>query len=162
MADVGTTSSYYLQIEGVITEETAIKGLNEISYESTSAGSQKPIGSGKKGAIYTNVSGGYRTQASMSIDVYVSADSSTASYKLREWFKKIIPSSNQGSGEWKSNRKNGTLTLKAGPDASAATLKQWNFTNVWVNKYTLSATNVSGQELLKETFEFVADNIKPA
>jgi hypothetical protein len=162
MADVGTTSSYYLQIEGIITEETAIKGLNEISYESTSAGSQKPIGSGKKGSLYTNVSGGYRTQASMSIDVYVSADSSTASYKLREWFKKILPSSSQGSGQWKSNRKNGTLTLKAGPDASAPTLKQWNFTNMWVQKYTLSATNVTGQELLTETFEFAADNIKPA
>jgi phage tail-like protein len=158
----GVASSYYIEFQGI--EECQIKGTSGIKYEGKVAGNSKPTGSGKQGRQEWNTySGGYQTNPSIQLNVYASGDSSSASYKLFEWFKKCLPPSYPGGqGQWSQNRKTGSVTLYDSTGSGGTELVRYNITNGWIKKYSLEGSDVAGGDLIVETYDIVAEKIEMA
>lgn len=158
----GVASSYYVEFQGI--EECQIKGISELTYEGKVTGNSKPTGSSKQGKMEWNTySGGYQTNPSLTLEVYASGDSSSASYKLFEWFQKCLPASYPGGkGQWSQNRKSGSVIVYDSTGSASSELVRYNITNGWVKKYSVEGSDVAGDDLLVETYEITAEKIEKA
>ena len=99
--------------------------------------------------------GGFETHPTMTIEAYVSADPSSSSYRLYEWFKACMPASEGGDADWENNRKTGSIVVY---DQQGERLR-WNLERAWPVKYSLSDADVTGDGLAVETFEITAESI---
>jgi len=154
------TSRYYIEFDGLT--EMQIKSMNEITYEAKVAGNKKAIAATYKsgGGVVTErqtTSGGYETNPTMTIEVYMSDHPQSASTRLYTWFKSCLPTSDGGLGDWASNRKAASVVLYDA-DGKEEVLR-WNLDRAWIKKYSISAGDVTGGDLAVETYEFVAEHI---
>lgn len=153
------TSTYYIEFDGLT--QMQIKSMNEISYEAKVAGNKKAIAAtkGTAGVVTERqtTSGGYETNPTMTIEVYMSANQASASYKLYKWFQACLPTSDGGQGSWASNRKSASVSVYDA-DGKKEVLR-WNLDRAWIKKYSISAADVTGGDLAVETYEFVAEHI---
>ena len=156
-AGVFTTvaSRYYVEFDGLT--QAQIKSMAQISYEGKVAGNAKPIGStiGGKHDRQTT-SGGYDSNPSMTIEVYLCDHATSASSKLYNWFQECLPPSEGGRGNWANNRKNGSVIVY---DPSGKEVLRWNLERAWPKKYSIADADVTGQDLAVETYELVAERI---
>lgn len=151
-----TASSYYVEFDGSITE-CEIKSMAQISYEGKVTGNAKPIASTKGGKTNRQTtSGGFESNPSMTIEVHMSDDPRTASYKLYEWFRQCLPPSDGGTGQWATNRRSGSVVVY---DPSGIETLRWNLDRAWIKKYSVADADVTGGDLAVETYEFVAEHI---
>jgi|GEM_PF-299160 len=154
-----TTSVYYVEFDGLT--DMQIKSMNEISYEAKVTGNAKALCSTKGGKTERQTtSGGYESNPTMTIEVYMSDSSSSASYNLYKWFKSCIPTSDGGDGDWASNRKTASVVVYDA-DGQSEVLR-WNLDRAWIRKYSISDADVAGGDLAVETYEFVAEHIDKA
>ncbi|MGI0485206.1 phage tail protein [Pantanalinema rosaneae CENA516] len=154
------TSRYYVEFDGLT--QMQIKSMTEITYEAKVAGNKKAIAATYRpgGGVITErqtTSGGYETNPTMTIEVYMSGHQQSASYRLYRWFQSCLPTSDGGRGDWANNRKTASVVLY---DADGKTeVLRWNLDRAWIKKYSISAADVTGGELAVETYEFVAEHI---
>lgn len=153
------SSRYYIEFDGLTGLQ--IKSMAEITYEAKVAGNKKAIAATYNGAAFVTerqtTSGGYETNPTMTIEVYMSDHPQSASYKLYQWFKACLPTSDGGLGDWANNRKNGSVVVY---DADGKReVMRWNLRKAWVKKYSISAADVTGGDLAVETYELVAEHI---
>lgn len=154
-----STSNYYIEFDGLT--KLRIKSMNEISYEAKVTGNQKAIAStrGSVGIVTERqtTSGGYESNPTMTVEVYLSGHEQSASYNLYKWFQTCIPVSDGGGGDWANNRKSASVVLY---DADGQTeVLRWNLDRAWIKKYSIGAADVTGGDLAVETYEFIAEHI---
>lgn len=154
------TSTYYVEFDGLTGLQ--IKSMSEISYEAKVAGNSKAIAStynGSSGVVTERqtTSGGYETNPTMTIEVYMSAHEQSASYNLYKWFKSCVPTSDGGDGDWANNRKQASVVVYDADGKSE--VMRWNLDRTWIKKYGISDADVGGNDLAIETYEFVAEHI---
>ncbi|BAU10723.1 hypothetical protein LEP3755_12150 [Leptolyngbya sp. NIES-3755] len=154
------TSRYYIEFDGMTGLE--IKSMTELSYEAKVTGNQKAIAATYNGAggIVTQrqtTSGGYESNPTMKIEVFLSGHPKSASYRLYQWFQACMPTSDGGDGEWASNRKAASVVVY---DADGKTeVLRWNLDRAWIKKYSIGGADVTAGDLAVETYEFVAEHI---
>lgn len=74
-------SSYYLEFDGL--QDLPIKSIAQVSYEGKGTGSQKAIASTRGGKTFRQTTiGGYETHPTMTIEVYLSGEPTSASFQL--------------------------------------------------------------------------------
>ena len=148
-------SSYYLEFDGL--QDLPIKSIAQVSYEGKGTGAQKPIASTKGGRSFRQTTiGGYETHPTMTIEVYLSGDTNSASFLLYEWFKACLPPSDGGDGQWAENRKSGSIVVY---DPAGDEKLRWNLERAWPIKYSIADADVTGDALAVETFEITAETI---
>lgn len=148
------SSSYYLDFDGL--EGLSIKSIAQVSYEGKGTGAQKAIAVTKDGrSIRQSTIGGFETHPTMTVEVYVSGEPDSSSYRLYEWFKACMPASEGGDADWENNRKTGSIVVY---DQTGERLR-WNLERAWPVKYSLSDADVTGDSLAVETFEITAETI---
>lgn len=153
------TSRYYIEFDGLTGLQ--IKSMTEITFEAKVAGNKKAIATAYNGATIVTerqtTSGGYETNPTMTIEVYMSGHPASASYRLYQWFKLCLPTSDGGLGNWAMNRKNASVVVY---DADGRReVMRWNLEKAWLKKYSISAADVTGGDLAVETYELVAEHI---
>ena len=148
-------SRYYVEFDGIT--QAQIKSMAQISYEGKVTGNAKPIGS-SKGGIHDRqtTSGGYDSNPSMTLEVYLSDHELSASAQIYRWFQECLPPSEGGFGRWSQNRRNGSVVVY---DPNGNEILRWNLERAWPKKYSVSDADVTGQDLAVETFELVAERI---
>jgi len=152
-----STSLFYLEYEN---EYYAIKSVNEVNYQGKVAGNAKPIASTYANKLVTQrqtTSGGYETNPTITIEVYLCADQKSAGYMIYKWFQECLPVNDGGNGKWASNRRSGSIVVMD-PDGKGEVLR-WNFDRAWPRKYTIPDADVTGAELAVEKYEIAAENI---
>lgn len=148
-------SRYYVEFDGIT--QAQIKSMAQISYEGKVTGNAKPIGS-TKGGVHDRqtTSGGYDSNPSMTLEVYLTDDPTSASAQLYRWFQSCLPPAEGGQGKWSENRKNGSVVVY---DPNGDEVLRWNLERAWPKKYSLSDADVTGQDLAVETYELTAERI---
>lgn len=154
------TSTYYVEFDGL--SGLQIKSMTEISYEAKVAGNSKAIAATyKNGSGFVNerqtTSGGYETNPTMTIEVYLSGHQQSASFQLYKWFKACLPQNDGGDGDWANNRKQASVVVYDADGRSE--VLRWNLDRAWIKKYSISDADVGGNDLAVETYEFVAEHI---
>jgi phage tail-like protein len=154
------TSTYYVEFDGL--PGLQIKSMSEICYEAKVTGNTRAIASTYRGggSVVTErqtTSGGYESNPTMTIEVYISGHEQSASYNLYQWFKACLPTSDGGDGEWANNRKQASVVIYDVDGKNE--VMRWNLDRAWIKKYSIADADVRGSELAVETYEFVAEHI---
>lgn len=154
------TSTYYVEIGGIDTP-LQIKSVAEVSYEAKVAGNASPIATvfsgGKFSTERQTTSGGYESNPSVTIEVFMCDHEQSASYQLYKWFKACLPASDGGDANWAENRFEMSIVVY---DADGQVeVMRWNLDRGWPKNYSISDADVTGGELAVETFELVAEHI---
>ncbi len=160
MAELRTVgaSSYYLTFDGRDLTDLPIKSVTQVSFEGKGTGAQKPLSSGQGGRTYRQTTiGGYETNPTITIEVHLSGDTNSASYKLYEWFQSCLPASDGGEAAWEENRLSGGISLY---DPSGDERLRWDLQDAWISKYSLADGDVTGDALAVETYEITAEYIE--
>jgi phage tail-like protein len=157
MAAVYTTtaSRYYVEFDGI--PEVEIKSMAQISYEAKVTGNAKSIASTKAGkTTRQTTSGGFESNPSMAIEVYMSDDTRSSSFQLYNWFQQCLPPSDGGTGQWAKNRRSGSVVVY---DSRGGEVLRWNLEAAWIKKYSIADADVKGGDLAVETYELIAERI---
>ena len=153
-------SNYYMTFDNSPFEltELPIKSVTQVSFEGKGTGAQKPIASGLAGRTYRQTTiGGYETSPTITVEVYLSGDTTSASFKLYQWFQSCLPASDGGEGAWEDNRLSGAISLY---DPSGDERLRWDIQDAWISKYSLADADVTGDGLAVETYEITAEYIE--
>lgn len=152
-----STSLFYLEYEN---KYYPLKSVTEINYQAKVTGNSKPIASTYAGKLVTQrqtTSGGYETNPTVTIEVYLCADSQSASYLMYSWFQECLPVNDGGNGKWAANRRSGSIVVM---DADGAgEVLRWNFDRAWPRKYSINGGDVASGDLAIESYEISAENI---
>ena len=158
MTRTAGASNYFLSIPDLGMDDLPIKSITQVSFEGKGTGAQKAIASGNGGGTFRNTTiGGFETNPTITIEVYLCGESESASYKLYEWFQGCLHPSDGGNGDWENNRFDGEITLY---DPQGEPRLAWEMQMAWVSKYSLSDGDVTGDALAVETFEITAEYIE--
>ena len=102
-------------------------------------------------------SGGFDSSPTLTVETYLSGETTSASRLLGDWFNQAKPASDLGEGDWANARKSGSVVLYS-PDGTEEIVR-WNFVQAWVKSYGLGDADATGEELAVESFEFVCEKI---
>ena len=72
------------------------------------------------------------------------------------WVKATMPKSEGGDGDWKGQRKEGSIV---GYDPADEEIMRWNMYGCWVKSYKVSDFSADSKDLACETFEIVCEKI---
>ena len=151
-------SNYYLTIDGRDLTDLPIKSVTQVSFEGKGTGAQKAIASGNGGNTFRSTTiGGFETNPTITIEVYLSGDDDSASKKLYEWFLSCLHPSDGGDGDWENNRFGGEIMLY---DPQGDPRLAWEMEMAWISKYSLADGDVTGDALAVETYEITAEYIE--
>jgi phage tail-like protein len=151
-----TASRYYVEFDGI--PEAEIKSMAQLSYEGKVTGNAKSIASTKGGKTSRQTtSGGFESNPSMALEVYMSSDPRSASSQLYSWFEQCLPPSDGGKGNWANSRKSGSVVVY---NSRGTEVLRWNLDRAWIKKYSISDADVTGSDLAVETYELVAEHIE--
>lgn len=152
-----STSLFYLEYEG---QYYPIKSITEVNYQAKVTGNSKAIASTYASKLVTQrqtTSGGYETNPTITIEVYLCADKQSASYLMYSWFQECLPTNDGGNGKWSSSRRAGSIVVMDA-DGRGEVLR-WNFDRAWPRKYSMTDADVTGGDLAVESYEISAENI---
>ncbi|MEM6435209.1 MAG: phage tail protein [Cyanobacteria bacterium P01_D01_bin.115] len=150
------SSKFYISWEGI--EELPIKSITEVKYEAKTTGGQAPLECGKGGRTNRqSSSGGFDSSPTLTVEVYLSGDATSASRLMHDWFNQAKPASDLGEGDWANSRKSGSVVLYS-PDGDQEIVR-WNFVQAWIKNYSLGDADATGEELAVESYEFVCEKV---
>ncbi len=152
-----TASLFYIEFEGL--DPLPIRSITEVKFEAQVAGADTEIECTKGGRTQRqSTSSGFQTTPSMTIEVNMSGDQSSASKIVYDWFNESLPSSALGGGNWAGSRKSVGITVYD-PDGKKQVMR-WDIVNAWVKNYSIVDTDAAGSDILVESYEFVAEDIR--
>ena len=144
-------SRYYVEFDGLT--DKLVKSVTEVSFTGQTAGHEKPLASTKSGkTLWQTTSSGFEENPNVTIEVYIVE----GDMDFYNWMKATMPKSEGGDGQWRSNRKNGSIVAY---DSEDEEVMRWNLTNAWIKSYKVSDFAADSKDLSVETYEIVCEQI---
>ncbi|MGA9380860.1 MAG: phage tail protein [Phormidium sp.] len=146
-------SSFYLEFDGLT--DLVFKSVTLPEYKPKVAGGEAAIGTTKGGKSIRQInSGGFEGLFTFDCVCIASLTGSSASMKMYEWFKKCLPTSDGGGGQWRGNIKSGKITAY---DSDSKEVAMWEFVAAWPSKYKCADLNATEDKYLEETFTITCE-----
>lgn len=152
MADLLTISSNRFSFKYGGAEYPLLK-ISGINVQAKTSGHNKPVASTKGAQMIrkTTSTGYYNNQ-----DITITATMEDGNKKLWDIFKKGMPATYEGGGEWSKNFTDGSIEIF---DADAKTVITYELKQCQMVGYEVSEFNVSGQDFLTETFTLNVESV---
>jgi phage tail-like protein len=152
MADLLTISSNRFSFVYGGTEYPLLK-ISGINVQAKTSGHGKPIASTAKAQMTRQtVSTGYYNNQ----DITITAVMEDGNKKLWDIFKKGLPATYGGDGQWNDNFTDGSIEIY---DANATKIITYKLNQCQMVGYEVSDFNVSGQDFLTESFTLNVESI---
>ena len=140
-----TATRYYFNADGIT--DKLIQKIDSANVETPATNIQS---SGKGAILQSQLSPTAAKMGSIKLTLGLTKDKD-----IYDWYDKCNKNNNEPN-QWKSNRKNATISAY---DQTGAAVVEWTFTNCYPTSYTLPSFTAGGNDIALEVIDIVYEGL---